>query len=156
RLAPFLCFVIVSSAGAASPAEKPFCTDSRYGTAASALARDGAAPEPSVATVPRPPVTPSATVGMTPVTMGGTERAAAKSTEPPAGPVSITATEFAERLRNAANAKRDSVIVIVQFAVKDARYDPSRGVLEIAVERVPMPLAGPQPPDTGSMRPALA
>jgi hypothetical protein len=68
----------------------------------------------------------------------------------------LTASEFAERLRAAAGERGDSVIVIVQFAVKDARYDPSRGVLEVAVERVPMPLAGPQPPDTGSMRPALA
>src|SRR5665213_2872475 len=41
RLAPFLCFVIVSEGDAASPGDKPFCTDSRYGTAATALARAG-------------------------------------------------------------------------------------------------------------------
>ena len=77
---------------------------------------------------------------MTPVTI-----------EPPV----LTPTEFAARLRAATGAKGDSVIVIVQFAVKDARYDPSRGVLEIAVERVPMPLAQRQPADTGTARLAL-
>ncbi|MFI5246156.1 MAG: hypothetical protein ACHQQR_13065 [Gemmatimonadales bacterium] len=156
RLAPFLCFVILSSAGAGSPAEKPFCTDSRYGTAASALARDAAAPEPSAAPAPRLPSNPSPAVEVTPVTVGGAERTAAKPAELATGPATITATAFEERLRAAASAKRDSIIVIVQFAVKDARYDPSRGVLEVAVERVPMPLAPSQAADTGSARPALA
>ena len=156
RLAPFLCFVIVSSVGAGSPAENPFCTDSRYVTAAAVLARAGEEPEPPGAPASRGVATPPATVSATPVIVGGTEPSAAKPTGPSAGPVTLTASEFAERLRAVAGAKGDSVIVIVQFAVKDARYDPSRGVLEVAVERVPMPLAGPQPPDTGSMRPALA
>ena len=128
RLAPFLCFVIVSSVGAGSPAENPFCTDSRYVAAAAVLARAGEEPEPPGAPASRGAARPPATVSATPVIVGGTEPSAAKPTGPSAGPVTV----------------------------KDARYDPSRGVLEVAVERVPMPLAGPQPPDTGSMRPALA
>ena len=32
----------------------------------------------------------------------------------------------------------------MQFAVKDARYDPSRGVLEVAIESVPLPLVRSQ------------
>lgn len=43
-IAPFVCFIIVSSPAANTPAEKPFCTDSRRGTAASALAQAGPAP----------------------------------------------------------------------------------------------------------------
>ena len=156
RLAPFLCFVIVSSVGARSPAENPFCTDSRFVTAAAALARAGEEPEPPSAPAPRGAAIPPAAVSVTPVPVGGTEPSTAKPLGLSAGPAVLTASEFAERLRAAAGAKGDSVIVIVQFAVKDARYDPSRGVLEVAVERVPMPLTGPQPPDTGSMRPALA
>jgi hypothetical protein len=156
RLAPFLCFVIVSSVGTRSPAENPFCTDSRFVTAAAALARAGEEPEPPSAPAPRGAASPPAAVSVTPVTVGGIEPSTAKPPGLSAGPAVLTASEFAERLRAAAGAKGDSVIVIVQFAVKDARYDPSRGVLEVAVERVPMPLAGPQPPDTGSMRPALA
>jgi hypothetical protein len=156
RLAPFLCFVIVSSVGARSPAENPFCTDSRFVTAAAALARAGEEPEPPSAPAPRGAASRPAAVSVTPVTVGGTEPSTATPLGLSAGPAVLTASEFAERLRAAAGAKGDSVIVIVQFAVKDARYDPSRGVLEVAVERVPMPLAGPQPPDTGSMRPALA
>jgi len=155
RLAPFLCFVIVSAAGAGSPAEKPFCTDSRYVTAAAALARAGAETEPPRAPAPRGAASPPATAAVTSVAVGGTEPPKAKPTGLSAGPVPLTASEFAERLRAAAGAKGDSVIVVVQFAVNDARYDPSRGVLEVAVARVPMPLAGPQAPDTGSMRPAL-
>ena len=56
----------------------------------------------------------------------------------------------------AADRKADSAVVIVQFAVKDARYDPSREVLEVAVERVPMPMADPPASGGGSSRPSLA
>src|SRR6185312_5821995 len=42
RLAPFLCFVIASATDGPEP-ERPFCTNSRYGTAAAALARAGTA-----------------------------------------------------------------------------------------------------------------
>ena len=103
-----------------------------------ASARTFSASAPASRGAARPP----AAVSATPVTVGGTEPSAAKPTGPSAGPVTLTASEVAERLRAVAGAKGDSVIVIVQFAVKDARYDPSRGVLEVAVERVPMPLAG--------------
>ncbi len=72
QLEPFACFVIVSSPSGASDAEKPFCQDTRRGTAANALAKAGpadmptaaapkAAPAPqkmaeAVAPVPQPPI----------------------------------------------------------------------------------------------------
>jgi hypothetical protein len=40
---------------------------------------------------------------------------------------------------------------VVQYAVNDARYDPAREVLEVAVERVPLPMMG-----ADSTRPAIA
>lgn len=155
RLAPFLCFVIVSSTDAGSPAEKPFCTDSRYGTAASALARAGTGLESTAAPAPRA-AAPRAPANVTSTPAGATEAAPAKPAARSEAPVVLSPLEFAERLRGAALARGDSVIVTVQFAVKDARYDPSRGVLEVAVERVPLPLAAPLVPDTGSTRLALA
>jgi hypothetical protein len=153
RLAPFLCFVIASSAGAGSPAEKPFCTDSRYGTAASALARaadEGADSAPAA----RPPASPSANARVSRPARSG--RPAAKPTAATPGPPILTPREFAERLRNAVTSTRDSVVVIVQFAVKGARYDPSRGLLEVAVERVPMPAVERPASDSCAPRPALA
>lgn len=152
RLAPFLCFVIVSSTDAKSPAEKPFCTDSRYMTAASSLARSGDEVAMSAAPAPRAAnQTPqrSALPSVTPVT---TEAAASSVSSPPM----LTPVEFATRLEQLTGAKNDSVVVIVQFAVKDARYDPSRGILEIAVERVRLPLVGPRAGDTGQPQLALA
>lgn len=53
QIDPYVCFVIVSSPSGASSAEKPFCQDSRRGTAASALVKAGGATAP-------PPVTPEA------------------------------------------------------------------------------------------------
>ena len=148
RLAPFICFIIVSSPAADSPADKPFCTDSRFGTAASALARAGEPEPPSVAPPPpsvqRPPP-PENVMTVTRRNAGGTDS--------PAHVLSVT--QFAERLRRAAAAAGDSTVVIVQFAVGDARYDPSRGVLEIAIEPVPLPVVRPLPPDTGAVRLAL-
>jgi hypothetical protein len=152
RLAPFLCFVIVSSADASSPAEKPFCTDSRYGTAATALARAGSetdSPPPSVA-APKPQQK-----SVTPVTVGVTDHSAPDRAGHVAQPAILTPAEFAERLRALVGARADSFVVIVQFAVKDARYDPSRGVLEVAIERVPLPLVKPPAADTGATRPAI-
>lgn len=147
RLAPFLCFVIVSSTDEKSPAEKPFCTDSRYLTAASSLARGGEGVATPVSPAPRASTqTPLAlnAPSVTPVTTGS-------APIPAASPPVLTPGEFATRLETATGAKSDSVVVIVQFAVKDARYDPSRGVLEVALERVPMPLTArregdPRPP----------
>ena len=141
RLAPFICFSIVSTPLADSPADKPFCTDSRYGTAASALARGGSQSdiEKSSAAPPR------AKASVTPVTTAGVRRTLAKSTV-------LTTSQFADQLRHAALFPHDSVVVVVQFAVKDARYDPSRGILEIALERVPLPLELLVPADTGSPR----
>jgi hypothetical protein len=153
RLAPFLCFVIVSSADATSPAEKPFCTDSRYGTAAAALARAGSETD---APPPRAPGAKSPSEGVMPVTVSATDRAAVTPTEPVAQPITLTSAEFADLLKNAAAGRVDSVTVIVQFAVKDARYDPSRGVLEVAVERIPLPLVKSQAADTDATRPAIA
>ncbi len=46
-IAPFVCFIIVSSPAANTPAEKPFCTDSRRGTAASTLTQASPAAAPS-------------------------------------------------------------------------------------------------------------
>jgi hypothetical protein len=165
-LAPFLCFVIVSAADAGSPAEKPFCTDSRYGTAASALVR--AAAEAESARAPGVSASPPASVPAAPVAVpaagrAGAKRAApfaaaragAKRAAPAAKPAALTAVQFAERLRTAVGTRGDSIIVMVQFAVKDARYDPSRGVLEVAVESVPLPLMGPAAPGS-PQRPALA
>ena len=152
RLAPFLCFVIVSSADAASPAEKPFCTDSRYGTAATALARAGSETD----TPPQPSPTPKSTQkSVIPVTVGVTDHVVPSAAERAAPAPALTPGAFADRLRAAVEARGDSAIVIVQFAVKEARYDPSRGVLEVAIESVPLPLAGRQQADTGSARLAL-
>jgi len=149
RLAPFLCFVILSAVESNSPADKPFCTDARYRTAATALARMGSeldstrvAPLRSTAPAPAAPIASPATPSVTPVT---TDFAAESRT--------ITPAQFAESIRAATGAKGDSVIVVVQFAVKDARYDPSRGVLEVAVEQVPLPLAGRE---MGAARPSLS
>jgi hypothetical protein len=153
RLAPFLCFVIVSSVDAASTAEKPFCTDSRYGTAATALARAGSEPDVPPA---RSDAAKSPTESVIPVTVSATDHAAVRPTEHVAQPITLTPPEFAERLRIAAGGRDDSLIVIVQFAVKDARYDPSRGVLEVAVERVPLPIAKSQTADADGARPAIA
>ena len=68
----------------------------------------------------------------------------------------LNPAQFAERLRAAAASPRDSAIVVVLFTVKDARYDPSRSVLELALERVPLPAARPQAGDTASAQLALA
>lgn len=145
KLAPFLCFVIASSADAPSPAEKPFCTDSRYGTAATALARAGIDTDPVPAIVPRPAAA-APPVNVTPVTVPDHAPA----------PAALTPAEFAERMRAVVERAGDSVVVIVQFAVKDARYDPSRGVLEVAVERVPLPVTASAAPGAGPSRPSLA
>ncbi len=148
RLAPFLCFVIVSSTGASSPAEKPFCTDSRYGTAATALAHAGSETDaPPPATAPAKPTQKS----VIPVTVGVTDRVVPNTVEREAPPSILTPAAFAERLRAAVDSPRDSTIVIVQFAVKEARYDPSRGVLEVAVDGLIRPQVG----DTASARLAL-
>jgi hypothetical protein len=150
RLSPFLCFVIVSSPAGDSPAERPFCTDSRVGTAAAALASDAEPP----ATAPPPAMhrgVSASAPGVTPITVGKTDRSAVIPTHDTA----LNATQFAERLRAAALAPRDSAILVVQFAVKDARYDPSRGVLEVSLERVSLP--PPVKPDAGAgaSRPAF-
>ena len=151
RLAPFLCFVILSAAEGNSPVDKPFCTDSRYRSAATALARMGSELDSARVTPTRTPLPPTAAPippplatkpNVTPVT---TDLASAAPT--------ITPSQFAERLRTATGVKGDSVILVVQFAVKDARYDPSRGVLEVAVEQVPLPLVRG---DAGPTRLALA
>jgi hypothetical protein len=152
RLAPFLCFVIVSSADATSPAEKPFCTDSRYGTAATALARAGGETDapPAPVSAPKPPQK-----SVIPVTVGVTDRVVPHADEHAAQPPALTPSAFADRLRAAVDHPGYSSLVIVQFAVKEARYDPSRGVLEVAVERVPLPLAKAQSGDSSAGRPAL-
>jgi hypothetical protein len=156
RLVPFLCFVIASSSDPNSPAEKPFCTDSRYGTAAIALAKSGAelSPQPAQASSASPSIPSQQSV--TPVTKSPDENPLKKSVDSTASQIVLTPFEFEDRLRAAANAKSDSIIVIVQFAVKDARYDPSRGVLEVSVDRVPLPLASPLTPENGLQRLALA
>ncbi len=156
RLEPFLCFVIVSNGDAGSPAEKPFCTDSRYGTAASALARSGMELDSS----PPAPLSESKPVrkaNVTPVTIGtGThgDSPRPENIERPAP--ALTAADFPQRLRTAVRSPGDSVTIVVQFAVKDARYDPSRELLEIAVDPVPLPLAASQAPSAGPARLALA
>lgn len=154
RLAPFLCFVIVSSVDAGSPAEKPFCTDSRYGTAATALAQAGTDLDAPARGTPSRPASSS----VMPVTIPETPHAATQSGPAPAiaATRTITPAEFAERLRRGAEFKGDSVGVVVHFAVKDARYDPSRGVLEISIERVPLPLVGVQGVDSTQARLALS
>jgi hypothetical protein len=156
RLAPFICFVIGSSGDPNSPAEKPFCTDSRYGTAAIALAKSGSdiAPPPPLARHAAAPAPSPASV--MPVTKSPDENPLRKSVDSTASQIVLTPFEFAGRLRAAVTAKADSVFVIVQFAVKDARYDPSRGVLEVVVDRVPLPLVEPVTPHAGPARPALA
>ncbi len=143
RLAPYLCFIIVSSPTADSPAEKPFCTDSRLGTAASALAGDTT--ESASAANPANPAN-AASVASAP-----RHRATR-----PAAPSTLNAVQFAERLRAAAASPRDSVIVVVQFTVQDARYDPSRSMLELSLERVPLPAAKAQDGGPGSAQLALA
>jgi hypothetical protein len=145
RLAPFLCFVIVSSTGASTPAEKPFCTDSRYVTAATALARAGSDLDSARVNATQPVVPSPEKQNVMPITV-----------MPAPEPLPITPSEFAERLKTATDANGDSVIVVVQFAVKDARYDPSRGVLEVAVERVPLPLAARPAAGGGVAKLALA
>lgn len=151
HLAPFLCFVIVSSTGASSPAEKPFCTDSRYVTAATALARVGTEIDSARAAAAQPPAQPAPKPSVMPVTVAS----AAPKTPESAIETQITPAQFSERLKAATGAKGDSVIVVVQFAVKDARYDPSRGVLEVAIERVPLPPTVAPAPNTRAARPAL-
>ncbi|MFI5233681.1 MAG: hypothetical protein ACHQSE_14365 [Gemmatimonadales bacterium] len=152
RLAPFLCFVIVSAVDADSPADKPFCTDSRYGTAATALARAGADTATPIA-IPKPDtprVQPPAMAS--PRIVPRPRRKSTPSVDSSRVAAPMNPTEFAVRLRAAVRARTDSVVVVVQFAVKDARYDPARGILEVAIERVPLPLL------TGadSTRPAIA
>ena len=56
-LAPFVCFVMVTSAKADSWPEQPFCRDSRRGTAAAAIVKAGAATE--AATPPKKIVPPA-------------------------------------------------------------------------------------------------
>jgi hypothetical protein len=155
RLAPFLCFVIVSSARTASPADKPFCTDSRYGTAAAALARAGPAVEPPVAAAADAAGRMSS-AGVTRVSDRRAKRATAKPAPRAAAPAVLTPADFAERLRAGSGGYIDSAVVTVQFAAKDARYDPSRGLLEIALERVPLPFAAPGAPGPGAARLAFA
>jgi hypothetical protein len=150
RLAPFLCFVIVSDGGdSLPPVEKPFCTDSRYGTAAAALARGGADSE-SVYTPPVDSVRPKPRA----LTTSAARRKASKKSTPSVDSshvrTGISPAEFAARLRTV--TRRDSLVVLVQFAVNDARYDPSRGIFEVAIDRTPLPMTS----DSGSARPALA
>jgi hypothetical protein len=60
-IAPFACFIIVSSATGSSPAEKPFCQDQRRSSAASALAAAGTTPAPTKTAAPTTsvPTTPA-------------------------------------------------------------------------------------------------
>lgn len=143
RLLPFLCFVIASATDGPEP-EKPFCANSRYGTAASALARVGT-PEDSSAL--QPEETAAGHPASAPPSL---EKEAEKNATPSVeSSGAISPREFGLRLRAAARSRADSEVVVVQFAVKDARYDPDRGVLEVAVERVPLPLSA------DSTRPAI-
>ena len=150
RLSPFLCFVIASAVDAGSPADKPFCTDSRYGTAAAALARGGTDSTPSI-TVPVPDTPRAQPRGVTPPAVPP-RRKSTPSVGSSHVTVTMTPLEFAARLRAAVRSAPDSAVVVVQFAVKDARYDPSRGILEVAVERIPLPLMS----GADSTRPAVA
>jgi hypothetical protein len=152
RLSPFLCFVIVSAVDAASPADKPFCTDSRYGTAAAALASAGTDSIPRIADAKPDSLPPEASAIVTPRTKPGPSKKSTPSVDSSGARAVMSPSQFAARLREAARARTDSTIVTVQFAVKDARYDPSRGVVEVAVERIPLPSA----PGTDSTRLALA
>ena len=152
RLAPFLCFVIVSDSDATSATVKPFCTDSRFGTAAAALAHGGADSEPVYAPLPPDTARPKPRAAVTPITRRKAGRISTASVDSSHARAAISTAEFAERLRAATRARTDSTVVLVQFAVKDARYDPSRGILEVAVDRIPLPLT----PDSGSARPAVA
>jgi hypothetical protein len=58
-LAPFVCFVIVNTAAANTPAEKPFCQDSKKSSAASALAAEGPATPTTTKAEPAPAPTKS-------------------------------------------------------------------------------------------------
>ena len=141
----FLCFVIASVNDGSQP-EKPFCTNSRYGTAAAALARVGTADD-SIDTMQ--PAETSVVHAVAP------PREARRSADKNATPSvessgAISPRDFGLRLQAAARSIVDSEVVVVQFAVKDARYDPGRGVLEVAVERVALP------PSADSTRPAVA
>jgi hypothetical protein len=151
RLAPFLCFLIVSDSDAVSPAVKPFCTDSRYGTAAAALAHGGADAEPVDPPIAPDTARPKPRAAVTPITRRKASRISTPSVDSSHKRAAISTAQFAERLRAVARTRTDSVIVLVQFAVKDARYDPSRGIVEVAVEQIPLPLTS----DSGSTRPAL-
>ncbi len=111
RLTPFLCFVIVSSVDAASSAEKPFCTDSRYGTAATALARAGSETDTPPATVAAPKAPQKSVI---PVTVGVTDRVVPNSAEHVPQPSVLTPSAFADRLRAAVDRPSDSSLVIVQ------------------------------------------
>ena len=144
RLSPFICFAIVSADTVSHP-DKPFCTDSRYGSAAAALA--GLLPA-RVDSVPSPD-----TAKRQPVAAHAAARKPAKRKATPSveSPVVISPRDFALRLRAAARGAVDSSQVVVQFAVSDARYDPEREVLEVAVDRVPLPVS---PAD--STHPAVA
>ena len=135
---------------------KPFCADSRYGTAALALARSAGDTETVRAAPRRALEKASVPARVTPGMAPEAEGAAAKQREIIPPERILTPAEFAARLRAAASAKGDSAFVVVQFAVKAARYDPSRAVLEVTVERVPLPLAPPAPADTSPTRPALS
>ncbi|HXD21719.1 MAG TPA: hypothetical protein VN613_00065 [Gemmatimonadaceae bacterium] len=147
RLAPFLCFVIASATDGPEP-ERPFCTNSRYGTAAAALARAGTAAD-SVDSVP-PREMPEATAAP-PHERNVAKKNVTPSVESPVARRPISPREFGARLRAAARTPADSAPFDVQFAVKDARYDPDRGVLEVAVERIPFVVSA-----ADSVRPAIA
>jgi hypothetical protein len=149
RLSPFLCFVILSAVESNSPADRPFCTDSRYRSAATALARMGSELDSMQVVAVRTPVAPT----VAPIAPPPQQSVMPVTTDLPAAPTTITPAQFAERIRAATGAKGDSVIVVVQFAVKDARYDPSRGVLEVVIDQVPLPLAARE---GGVARPSLA
>jgi hypothetical protein len=157
RFAPFICFVIASSPAADprtgdSPAEKPFCADSRFGTAAAALAEAGSASD-----APRLAEEAPDRVAITPPS-GVSPSAPTVTSVTPALPAPLRVfneDEFAQRLQQEVAAPGDSAIVIVQFAVKDARYDPSRGILEIALPSVALPVIRPFPGDSAVVRPAL-
>jgi hypothetical protein len=151
RLAPFLCFVIVSAVDADSPADKPFCTDSRYGTAATSLARAGTAADSDIAAQPPDTARVRASAPQKAPAARVAKKKSTPSVESPAAHAAISPQEFAARLRSAALGAADSAVFVVQFAVNDARYDPERGILEVTVERIPLPSA----PGADSTRPAF-
>ncbi len=150
RLLPFLCFIIIST-DTDSLAGKPFCADSRYGTAAASLARAGTPADSET-----PPQPPDTVKPRAPAVMPRTARVASKNATPSVessrAHAAISPQEFALRLRAAARDAKDSAVLMVQSAVKDARYDPTRGILEVAVERIPLPPAA----GADSTRPAFA